>query len=692
MIPTVEDLKSAPLVHRNNDLFNPPGLANALGTVQVAEDITGFRGVYYPPYGGSEAVTGGLYLDGCYFPALCVPITYIWYPDRIVRTAEYRGLYLESITSLVVGKQAVIVSLTIENRRGEPARLPVQLRLQGNVIKSMDKWANFIAPQESDNLVDIDQGRQALLFNSRHSTACALQGFDAADVKVNRLGGELVLELQPGERRTISLVYVIGASVREIGRIYDSIIHNIDGHLEQARQDWNDELAAVFIPGNERYSGSLPILYTDDEAIRRLYLTGIMGMIYFKRDNPHSVYGRAYDTLLPRYWQTVTFIWDYSISSMAHALLDPAVMRKYLEYWMGLDTHKHFGTDYLTGGPVGPWYAVNDFAMLWMSNDYLRWSGQLDWLDSTVSPWQTNGAPDRQVLDYLSEYAGSWRNFKADSGLADYGGIDNLLECVSTYIHQVASLNAGNVFNLRFLAGLLEARGEKSAAVQLRSEAQDLLRKVQSLYVPGGGYWKALHPGGEAVEVRHCYDFITTLNTIADDLTNGQKREMARYFREELQTEVWMRALSPRDQDAIFSIRPDHQWNGAYPAWPAQTASGLYRLGETELAFNWLQGLAASANQGPFGQAHFTEQSAPREAGGALKCPPNMPYITDWAVSSGGCWVSLIIESIFGVKATIHEGITAVPQFGSFDPRAELHDLLYQGRRYHVDREGLKKA
>jgi len=72
----------------------------------------------------------------------------------------------------------------------------------------------------------------------------------------------------------------------------------------------------------------LPELETDEKNILRMYALGALGMVYFKRDNPESVYGRAYDTLLPCYWQTVTFIWDYALSSLTHALLDPDVMKK----------------------------------------------------------------------------------------------------------------------------------------------------------------------------------------------------------------------------------------------------------------------------------------------------------------------------------------------------------------------------
>jgi len=45
---------------------------------------------------------------------------------------------------------------------------------------------------------------------------------------------------------------------------------------------------------------------------------------------------------------------------------------------------------------------------------------------------------------------------------------------------------------------------------------------------------------------------------------------MAKFFKEELQTPTWMHALSPKNNDAVTSVRPDHQWTGAYTAWPAK--------------------------------------------------------------------------------------------------------------------------
>jgi hypothetical protein len=166
---------------------------------------------------------------------------------------------------------------------------------------------------------------------------------------------------------------------------------------------------------------------------------------------------------------------------------------------------------------------------------------------------------------------------------------------------------------------------------------------------------------------------------------------MTDYFVRELRAPNWMHALSCDDPDAMFSVRPDHQWTGAYTAWPAQAVTGLYRIGEVETAFEWLRGLAQTANQGPFGQAHFATPVLDGEAGGALKAPADLPFITDWACSSGGAWLNVFVEAIFGVEAHLDGRLDAHPRFGPFDPGARLVHLPHHGRLYTVDRSGLRR-
>lgn len=683
MIPRPRDLRSSPMVHRFGDLYAAPGLTNFLGCVQVDIDLTGVRSLNFPPLATSDVITGGLYLNRRYFPSTGADVTITWQPDRIERTAEWDGFKITSTTVLAPQRQGVIVNVAIENLLDSQRQVEIKLGLASGVTKAVRTWNDALPPVEFAHDTSIDPSRAAVIFEAKASEAADVQGCYPPAERATSDGLYLETSIAPRGRWEFAFVRTLGTSKAQALSLFDEIAPRAREQVELAERYWDDELEAAFTPGNDRYSGSLPVLETSDDAIRRIYNMGALGVIYFKRDSPASAIGRAYDTLMPKYWQSVTFLWDYSLSSTVHALLDPTVMRKYLGLFMKQDMHKHFGIEWLTGGPVGPWYSVNDYAMTKTARDYLRWSGDLEWLTAKLP--EANDTP----LDHLRGYAHSWESFKTPNGLADYGGIGNLLECVSSYIHEVASLNSANAYNLRFIADLEDKLGGDGSGA--RASADELVKRVMDLYVEGGGYWKARMPDGVAREVMHCYDFLTVLNTIDSDLSESQKNEMIKFFFDHLRTPTWMRALSCSDNDAMFSVRPDHQWTGAYPAWPPMSALGLLRIGRVDETIEWVRAMASSANQGPFGQAHFAEDAFPPEAGGARKAPADFPYINDWSCSSNGAWNSLVIEGFFGLEPTLDKGLTSTPRFGSsFDQDARLVGIPYQGGLYQADADGVR--
>jgi hypothetical protein len=684
-LPTVHDLRSDTLEHRFGDLWNPPGLTNFLGCAQADLDPVAVRSISFPPLATGDLVTGTLFLDDRLFTALGVPLSTTWQPDRVERTAWWDGLSVSTTTVVPVGRTAVLVRLSISNWTTEGRVLPVRLALRSAVTRRLTRWTEPYPPCEHDNDVRVDGGRGAQVWTARASDAVMVQGGVPAADTVDEHGLRWSPVIPAAGTWTADFVIALGEDEASALACYDALASDVPGELAGCEQMWNAELEAVFTPGNDRYSGSLPLLETSDASLRRLWLTGVIGVVYFKRENPYSVMGRTYDTLMPRYWQSLTFLWDYSLSSLVHSLLDPEVMRTYLEKWITTDVHTHMGTEWLTGEPVGMWYAVNDYAMVQIIDAYLRASGDVDWLERELPG---PGGEPLSVVAHIDRFACSWRRFRSESGLANYGGIGNLLECVSTYVNEVASLNAANVWMLRKAAEVARLLGDELAATWYLAEADVLVGDLQQLYAEGAGHWYARQPDGRKVPVRHCYDFSTIAATVGADLPAHQREEMVAFFVRELQTPTWMRALSDRDTDASFSVRPDHQWTGAYPAWPPNAAAALYTFGRADLASEWLRGLARSANQGPFGQSHFADGVLAPESGGALKAPAELPWINDWTCSSNGAWVALIVHSVFGVQLGLDGSVTASPQLEGLDPDARLVGLRVQGRTWDVDRDG----
>jgi len=696
-IPTCDSMRSVVMTHKFGDLFSLPGLTNQWGCASPALDAVAVRSIAFPPFAqgemnvaplgsGGELQTAVLYVDEEYFASTKTPIDFVWQPDRVERKATYKGLEITSTTIIPFKTMAIAVKFNIKNVSGKSRKTQIKMAVNSGATKSVKPWNAAYSPGEYDNERTIDTARNAVLCKSKYSEAFVLQGVSPKPKEILPSWIVYEWELAPNETKSVTFVNSLGETKEFVEKHYDAIVNNFDAVQKQTTDEWNAQLKAAFTPNNQVFSGYVPTLVTKDDDVKRIYHTAVMHALYFRRTTPHSVYGTTYVTLMPRYWETTTFLWDISLSAMLLSMLDPEILKRMMETWMKLDVYKHFGTEFLTGAGVGPWYSVNDYAMSRMAKEYLRWTGDKAWLDKEVG--------GKKVLDYLVSYAENWRKLDTNKhGLADYGGVTNLLEAVSSYVHEVAGLNAANVYNLRFAADLLDFKGQKDKARAMRKEAEDLGRRVQQLYVDGKGIWRCRLPDGSYNEVHHCYDFGTTLMNIGDLMTAKQKKEMVAFFQRELQTPTWMRALSTKDLDVTFSIRPDHQWTGAYCSWAALALSGLYVAGEADIAHEWMKGIAKTSRQGPFGQAHFTEVFwQPESNGSALKATSDQPYINDWACVSGCNYLEPIVDSLFGINAGLFGEITAKSQFGKFDGGAELRNINYQGKKFNADKNGIKSA
>ena len=109
MIPNSKFFQSDELKHDLNSHFNPPGLTNFIGVAQADNDLTGVRGLNFPPFGTSLNRTCGLYLDGVYFPSKNIPVSFQWRPDRITRKTKLDGIEYQTDTMLLPFQNVLII-------------------------------------------------------------------------------------------------------------------------------------------------------------------------------------------------------------------------------------------------------------------------------------------------------------------------------------------------------------------------------------------------------------------------------------------------------------------------------------------------------------------------------------------------------------------------------------------------------
>ena len=696
--PTLESLASDTLAYQYRDLFNCPAAMNEWGYAQVGKSVSAITAIAFPPYaccGVPETawspgflLTCELFLNGRFLAIAAPPegsVSYRWYPHCVERQQEADGLRFSTRMFLPSKQRAVAQSIRVKNLGSAARRFTLSFDMRGAVAKKTKPWfAN--SPGEADNKISFDAERGCLLFEAQHSEVAAAQGFRPKPKRVED-ARMLVFDLQlgPGEEKQLKFVAAVAPKAHDALELHDRVQARFAELEAENQAGFQSLIRSAFTPGNSDFSGHLPRLVTNDESLWKLYHNGFANLLFARRVSPDSAYGVTYLTLSGHVLPTLSFPWDTSLTSLALALLDPVPLRNLVEVWLKSDMHSHHSTDYVTGEPVGPWYAVNDTAIVRCAWRYLCVTGDFGWLEKQVG--------ERTILEGLEKHALYWKDLdRFGRGLADYGTIENLLEVVSTYLHEVAGMNANNVHAMRSVAEMHEHKGNGSRAQQLRFEAKALAERINRLlYVNGHGYWRCGQPDGSFNEVRHCYDFLAVLENMSADLARTQKREMAEFFWRELKTEKWMRALSQSDVDATWNIRPDHSCAGAYAAWPAMTAKGLYRIDRSNRLSAWLKEVAKAGNQGPIGQGHFVEAVWPRVNGGAFKASNDAPYIEDWCCIAAGSFTELVIDSIFGADLTMSDGIRVNSRLKDFDPNARLEGLRYQGALYTLTSEGAKR-
>ena len=224
-----------------------------------------------------------------------------------------------------------------------------------------------------------------------------------------------------GESSTLSIA--VAVSNQSAASTLDTAIAamvNFTQLWDAALTGWSTRYQQAMTPDNDLFSGSLPVLVTNDSDISRLWYQSIISILTTMRTN--LLYPRVYATVGPSYGTTIVYAWDTSLWSSILALLDPAFLKEQVSLFLKGGVYNGYAVDYLTEQLVGPWYSANDIALFTTMLNYLDLSGDSAWLQQPAANDSTN-------LAQMEARATKWMSLQDPaSGLADYGGLSNLLE------------------------------------------------------------------------------------------------------------------------------------------------------------------------------------------------------------------------------------------------------------------------
>ncbi len=673
-VPSLDDLAGD--WQNAAEVSSLPAINNALGSAQAVRDVLAVGKLSFPPI-TMTGDTGALLIDG---QAPLLQQTR-WFPYQVVRWATAGNLRVETATRLIYEHRGLLFHIVVTN--DGTALRAVELKMNLSAATSRhDRWGWGI-PRDKDAAsrfaaTAMDKG-QTLLFRDSSNRLANCFSFvrqpDELSVQGKSAHAIWHVTLRPRASLTIGCALAIGEKDDTVHTLAKQWAGRFDSTFAQVQKDWQDRFEAMFKPGNSWFSGSLPELVTHDEQMRRVYYMSAVSLLSIYRTG-FPVQRRVYVSNTPESNCTMMYFWDTREWATAFALLDPAMLKDCLRSWLARGITNGYAEEYLTGTLQGPWYSANDYSVFILLDDYLNVTGDRAFLSEKIK--------GQTVLEHMDAIATHWQRLvRSGRTLADYGKAGNLLECVPTYIHEVPSFNAANVWMMRRAAEMLEAEGNKGRADELRAEAARLLPAVLALYEPGQGVWDSLHRDGTRVEMRHVFDFTTIGLTLSKDLSPKTRDEMSGFVERELLTDHWMRAQSLRDPAAGKSDRPDHGPMGAFCAWPGETIATFCEFGHFDKALDFLHRCADVTHEGPFGQSRELMGRTPdapvriaeRGAGGR----PSQTY----NASNGGSFAETVIRGFFGYQPDLLKR-SLIPDSRPRGFQGQLLNVWHHGHRFDL--------
>jgi hypothetical protein len=607
------------------ELVQYPSIHNFKAELLVNKDFTSVSWVASPPF--SQGFHSGAFkLNGR------VPLVeqFRWYPYQSLRAGKVGGVAIETINRMVFDECGVLWRVTLSNAQATEVTGKVSIDLIGAIsgLTASNAWDWAFAqpgtngPQRRyeeteaarESVDDIPSRRPS---NAEDYSACTAALGDVLVIRDTKTPAETAfgfrekpdlfesdghqgtatwnVHLAAGKTAVLEFVMAFGepGKAQPLAARWARTFGTV---FADAKRLWEQRYAQVFTPHNGFFEGNLPVLQTDDPAIRRNYYMGVVTMLLMFRDQlPYS--HRVFLAGGPRYGASVMFIWDTGMMDTLFALLEPSAMRDYVLKTLRWDLDKYLAFDYYGNRAFGYRYVANYPMLFRIATTYLRVTGDRAFLNQQVG--------EKTVLEQLDRLALHYRDYlMPEGGLADFGGDPwHFLECVPTYIHATAGFNAAYVAMLREMADLHDFQGNRVLAVERRAAAEKLIAAIYPrLYVPGKGFWQSRYPDGRQFDMRHCLDFQFVAQGIGQDLPAPVRKEMRDFVVKELLMKNWMRAQSLQDPAAEQSDRPDHGPMGAYSGWPPETIDGLCHLGYWSDALDFYRRCEAATHEGAFSQ------------------------------------------------------------------------------------------
>lgn len=347
---------------------------------------------------------------------------YTWRPEALVREGEVAGWRLRSALHPIGGERGFVMSLEAENTAATAATLRVSFAAKGTPGYSRN-WT-FSPPSAAK-----PDARTKVAFATTFGSA------DEGVFKDVPAGGKGVAH------------FVVGiASPEEADALVARAIADPEGTIRRSVGEWRARV--------RRLASRVPRFESDNEAFVRLYRRSLIHfpLTEWNADDfvirPFYVTGGLFGACM------CSYLWNIGGPYMMWPLVDPEAIKAHLRAFLKLDLRRCYALNPCTGGPVGPYYPINQEKMIFMIRSYVMGSGDVAFLKEMVE--------GRAIIEHVVAMALVHDDLAKPAVIADYGkaGCSHLeLRHGNLYDCEIPDMNLRRIVLLRLADRLCRIAG-----------------------------------------------------------------------------------------------------------------------------------------------------------------------------------------------------------------------------------------
>ncbi|MEI7829154.1 MAG: hypothetical protein WCI31_05270 [Prolixibacteraceae bacterium] len=542
------------------------GIVNGMGSVGIAYDYVGvINGFWAPPY-----VSSDFFIEPRLWGERVKTDHYTWLPFQTKQIGRLNGIEIMSTTTLIYGMRAGVLSIKLINTTNEAKEIPLQFICNSpftyRITLDREEIWGFGTPKSKTAVADTEDKKGIMRVQGDYAIAIGgdLKGLWWEEA-TRRFHG--TIELKPGQEMSTSLVFSMERREKAL-QWRNDLLSNIKMHIKSSDDYYLSEVKSIF--------DKLPRLTSDNKNIEKLYNRSLSILMMNRYMVPELALNPYYPTGSVKGGCFKNYLWNYGAVSGILPLFDPEADKKHiLQFFRSGGLYNGHSFDPISGKGTGSWYPVNQNLIIQLTYNYIKNTGDTDFLKEEVVKGET-------VLDHMIRNAMHLDYIAGPVKLVDYGPRGDHLELSRefTYNHVIPDLNGLRYKNYERVSELCKLAGNPQPYLMERAkELKKILKK--ELWDPKLRWFSYADDKG-IKNVRYTIQMFYLLNSdvIDNEIENGL---LSHLNDKEFLGDYGVHSMSKKDI-AYDQVDIDNGGGGSCTIFPPQIARLLYNSGKTEVA------------------------------------------------------------------------------------------------------------